>query len=197
VTEAEWLQCTYPDSMVKFLRGTSTGQPLGAGAHAVEDYPNSKISPRKLRLFVCGCCRPVWQQLKDPSSRAAVETAERYVDGQDSEEELRAAHAAADAVCRCSSIALPQFVWSSLASVFGAASGGIRIPVRPHLSPAPSPPPSIPAHSAPVRVGGRAARRRCSRRPPGRTERRVRSTLLTSPPPPSNPARSKAQRGSG
>jgi hypothetical protein len=39
------------------------------------------MSPRKLRLLACGCCRLVWPLVRDPRARAALEVAERYADG--------------------------------------------------------------------------------------------------------------------
>ncbi len=50
-------------------------------------------SPRKLRLFAVKCCDYV--DLPDPRSRAAVSTAERYADGEATEEELQLSHLAA------------------------------------------------------------------------------------------------------
>jgi hypothetical protein len=61
VTEQEWQECTDPTPMLEFLRG--------------------KVTDRKLRLFACGCCRRIWQQLPAVPTRAAVEVAERYADG--------------------------------------------------------------------------------------------------------------------
>jgi hypothetical protein len=56
-------------------------------------------SMRKLRLFACGCCRQrVWHLLSDRRSRAAVETSERYAEGESDAASLRAAWTAARAV---------------------------------------------------------------------------------------------------
>ena len=50
-----------------------------------------KPSPRQLRLFCVGCCRLVWKLLEAPMQQA-VETAERFADGQATDVELAAAH---------------------------------------------------------------------------------------------------------
>lgn len=70
MTEAEWVGGNYPAPMLAFLR--------------------DKASDRKLRLFVCGCCRHVWHFLTDERSRNAVSVGERYADGlaNDSEREV-------------------------------------------------------------------------------------------------------------
>jgi hypothetical protein len=61
MTEAEWLVCTDPTLMLDVLGG--------------------KASERKLRLFVCACCRLCWHLLIDERSRAAIEAAETFSDG--------------------------------------------------------------------------------------------------------------------
>ena len=71
MTEADWLTCTSPASLLDFL--------------------GEKTSDRKRRLFGCACCRRVWPLLLDERSRKAVELAERLADGQSSDEERLAA----------------------------------------------------------------------------------------------------------
>jgi hypothetical protein len=46
-----------------------------------------------LRLLACACCRQVWDLLRAPDSRRAVEVAERYADGAASAVELGRARA--------------------------------------------------------------------------------------------------------
>jgi len=75
VTEAEWLECPYARLMLDFRRG--------------------KISPRKLGLYACACCRRIWHLLTDERSRMAVEVAERFADGRAEKAEWYAADEAA------------------------------------------------------------------------------------------------------
>jgi hypothetical protein len=72
MTEAEWLACTDPEAMLEFLRGRS--------------------SERKLRLFAAACCRRIWHLLDEEEYRAALEVAERFVEGQASLSDLSAAY---------------------------------------------------------------------------------------------------------
>jgi hypothetical protein len=66
MTEVEWQECNDPERMLEFL---------GEGA-----------SKRKLRLFVCACCRSIWHLLTFEISQRAVETGECLADGIVTEE---------------------------------------------------------------------------------------------------------------
>jgi hypothetical protein len=78
MSESEWLFSDDPNRMLGFLVG--------------------KASDRKLRLFAVACCRRIWQTLlrvamieedQKEGCRHAAETAERYADGEASEDDLR------------------------------------------------------------------------------------------------------------
>jgi len=47
-----------------------------------------RISKRKRRLYVCGCCRLIWDRLTDPRCRDAVLLAERFADGKATRSQL-------------------------------------------------------------------------------------------------------------
>jgi hypothetical protein len=60
MTEAEWLACTDPKTMLDFLRGRASG--------------------RKLRLFALACCHRCRRFITDPRSAAALDFAERHAE---------------------------------------------------------------------------------------------------------------------
>src|SRR5262245_51520520 len=68
MTETQWITATDPKKLLKYL--------------------HAKASERKRGLFAAACCRRVWHLLTDPRSRRAVETAERYADGEATGKEL-------------------------------------------------------------------------------------------------------------
>ena len=76
MTEIEWGTAIDPSPMLAFV------------VHTLDD--------RKRRLFGCACCRRVWGELTDARSRAAVEAAERYAEGELTESELEVAANEAD-----------------------------------------------------------------------------------------------------
>src|SRR5690349_12252954 len=76
MTEAEWLACDDPQALWEFVFDTA--------------------SDRKWRLLAVALCRCIWPLLLDPRSRAAVEVAERYADGEASEGERADASIAAN-----------------------------------------------------------------------------------------------------
>src|SRR5437764_190574 len=66
-------------------------------------------SDRKLRLFGCACCRQVWHQMTSKRSRNAVETAERYANGECDRATLQRARRAGAARARVFGGGLPAW----------------------------------------------------------------------------------------
>jgi hypothetical protein len=72
MTEAQWQSCSDPEMMLEYLRG--------------------RVGDRKLRLFACACCRHLLTEVAvNPWDEAAVDVAERFADGEASNEELESA----------------------------------------------------------------------------------------------------------
>jgi hypothetical protein len=88
-SESRWLNDTDPQDMLEALEGMA--------------------SARKWRLLLCACCRHIWHRLTDERSRAAVELAERFADGQVGHEELQ------DARARRPELGREGVVWWTLA----------------------------------------------------------------------------------
>src|SRR5215813_3065765 len=83
MTEQEWLAADNPAAMLECLLGRPKSTAPGTF------WPRkANASDRKLRLFAVACCRQVWHLLTDERSRRAVEVAERFADGEATEEEL-------------------------------------------------------------------------------------------------------------
>src|SRR5262245_54611302 len=75
-TEEEWCSCDSPQPLLTYLKG--------------------KASSRRFRLYAVACARCIWSHLLLPESRIAVETAERFADGQADEADREASEEAAD-----------------------------------------------------------------------------------------------------
>jgi hypothetical protein len=65
LTEEEYLRMEYP----------------GGAAALFNSRTPLRTSTRKVRLYLCACCRRVWDWLGTDANRAAVEAAERAADG--------------------------------------------------------------------------------------------------------------------
>lgn len=109
MTEREWLACKDLAKMLDFLKGEHRATA-------------SKAGRRKLRLFVCACCRQTWPLLGD-ASRAALETAEKYADGRVGSDELKRAETAARAAVQGNS---GYLAWSAARGVREATQSNIR-----------------------------------------------------------------------
>ena len=77
--EAAWFTCTDPRPMLALLRGKERG--------------------RKFRLFACACCRRVGHLLTDERSHHALDTFERFLDGELMFKEYEAAEREAADAC--------------------------------------------------------------------------------------------------
>ncbi len=75
MTEAEWLTCRSPGTMLAHL--------CDHGGAA-----RRKEGRRKLRLFACACCRLVWDRLTEDRDRQIVRLSEDFADGKGAPEEL-------------------------------------------------------------------------------------------------------------
>src|SRR4051794_14902526 len=93
MTESQWLSCSDPSQMLKFVR----------------DVPGDRI----LRLFACACCRRIWPLLAGPRSRQAVEMAERFADRKAEEKTLEACGTAAWMVHRETQVNDRQNCWET------------------------------------------------------------------------------------
>jgi hypothetical protein len=80
MTESEWLECTRPHPMLRYMEKNDL--PVALHERIWND--------RKLRLFACAYCRDIWDLL-NPHDRYAVQVAERYADGNATVEEMLAA----------------------------------------------------------------------------------------------------------
>jgi hypothetical protein len=96
MTQVQWQTCRNPEAMLNYL--------------------TDKASPRKLRLYAVGCCRRIWNHLRDDRCRHAVETAQRFADGQAAAEDLSAAERIVASVAR---------VWGDIGSPLARATTAI------------------------------------------------------------------------
>jgi hypothetical protein len=94
LTEQQWLACIDPAPMLEFLSAEARAERLGlAPADAPTLSPGRPAggearSERKFRLFTCACARRIWDLLTQRANQRGVEVAERYADGEATDEDL-------------------------------------------------------------------------------------------------------------
>ena len=71
------------------------------------------LSDKQLRLFAVRCARRVQHLMTDPRSIAALDVAERYAQGQATDEELRAAQVAAGTAADAAWVAARNVAWAA------------------------------------------------------------------------------------
>ncbi len=71
MTEEEWLECTKPLSMLRYLEG--------------------KMTARKQRLFLGSCCHRIYRLLISDHSKELIEVSDRFADDQANTEDLQIA----------------------------------------------------------------------------------------------------------
>jgi hypothetical protein len=101
MTEAEWLACTEVGPML---------------AHLGDD-----VSPRKLRLFACACCRRIWYLMQDELIRKVVRIAEQHADGRAGVSRLRRVTVSAEGVAE----GMEGAVWSAAKTRVMAAAAAL------------------------------------------------------------------------
>ena len=112
MTDDEWEQCDDPAAMLRHLRGRSRLWRLRL--LALLGLPQKRRLERKPRLFAAACCRRVWPLLTEDRSRKAVETAERFADGQVGTQELALARSlAAESPWGAAARAAARAAWAS------------------------------------------------------------------------------------
>lgn len=85
-----------PDHVYQPLPLTETGWLTSSKILELEKHLAEKVSTRKSRLFACACCRRWWDSM-DATSKAAIETAERFADGLATDQDLNSAREAVSA----------------------------------------------------------------------------------------------------
>src|SRR5438874_1034761 len=84
MTEAEWLACSEPLVLLAFLRREAPALIDRAPPERRDELRRhllDTLTPRRLGLVACACCRVLLPVLGDERSIRAVEVTERYLDG--------------------------------------------------------------------------------------------------------------------
>src|ERR1022692_1149689 len=100
MTEQEWLPCTDPQGMLRFLHPGPSERKLQPGMSSQErKWRLREASERKLRLFGVACCRRMEHAMREEQNTNAVDVAERLADGLVTKAQRRAVFIS-DGTCR-------------------------------------------------------------------------------------------------
>jgi hypothetical protein len=104
MTEQEWLASNSPGALMRLVSlgffGVVDVAAPEIDRETLRTYADGLRTSRKRRLFGCACCRRLWPLLSDQRVRAALETEERFLEGQATGDEVKAAHRALSDVQR-------------------------------------------------------------------------------------------------
>ncbi len=84
MNEKQWLSCSSPEPMIRFLLGTDEPRVID-----IEAFPHCRTSDRKFRLFACACFSHIRHLFTNELASTAVEVAGRYAHGNATPDELR------------------------------------------------------------------------------------------------------------
>ncbi len=121
MTETDWLTCSDPARLAEAV--LRWGDPCrtchDSGRRTCPSCHGGcvlrRVTPRKLRLLACACCRAVWDHLGGPD-QAVIELAERFAEGRAEPGPLARAGAAATAAV-VNAAALPEPAEAALAAI--------------------------------------------------------------------------------
>ena len=103
--QTAWNTCEHGDWMIWLLNGSQ-----------------NEVTDKQLRLIAVECCRSVQHLMTDERSINAVNVAERYANGEATDEELKAAWAATEAAAWAAAWAATEApAWEALAAARAAA----------------------------------------------------------------------------
>jgi hypothetical protein len=79
MTEAEWLECTDPPQMLRYIRSLRGARLRYRQPIWFADYKQD-LAPRRIRLFLMACCQMIARRSTDPLCQEVLQLAEPFVE---------------------------------------------------------------------------------------------------------------------